>query len=781
MDQVIMRKYCLIVSLGIVFATTGCNKIVDSFNITWTNYDGSVLKTSNVKKDELPVYDGETPTKPSTSEHAYVFNGWDPEIVPAVSDATYKATYQEVTFSDIKMDASIEDEENDIGFFYDGYLKVVDWGDGVTDQNTSHVYSANGEYEIKITGYFVNFKLYEFKEKHNGNKHITAVTLPPSITKINEDAFRLCEGLKTVTSTDDKIVAIDKFAFYECENLETITGISRLETIGQNAFTSSGIKNIELPETLKTIDEYAFATSGLTSVNIPSQIEIINNSAFQNCHDLETVTFSDNSKITVIDSGAFSNCDKLTNLALPNSITKIAGSAFNSCKKLNNVILPSELTYIGSTAFAICQELTSITIPSKVSFIGVKAFSGCYKLNSFTVNRDENSPVLVFEELYDEETSTTEGDQFAGSTIDSVNLTYPTTLSYAAFRGCKQLKSADIRGVTVLPAELFTDCEVLDSLTLSSNLTNIGNSAFKNCTSLPALGKLPNKLTKIGDYAFQNCENMTDVILPDYDSGKQLDIGTHAFDNTGISTIYLPDCINNFASGAFANCKDLKYVFCEPYQQPANWVNWDEGLDKDSIIWNVADYGTRPDGFKYIATKTDDPKKFNVIIYDYVGVSSSITLPQSWSGYKGTYYPYKIGKNFLKDNTTITSVTIPSNYHSIDESAFEGCSNLATVNFNDGLAIIGDSAFKGCSSLPAGIVFPSSIIAIGSNAFSGVNLATVYLTECERVVGIGRDTFETNSFTEDNSIFVNQDYLEEYKSDPNWEPYLSYFYEPEND
>ncbi len=72
--------------------TTSCGQ---TYTITWKNYDGTVLKTDNVLENTMPKYTGENPTKASTAQYTYTFNGWTPEIVAATKDATYTATYTE--------------------------------------------------------------------------------------------------------------------------------------------------------------------------------------------------------------------------------------------------------------------------------------------------------------------------------------------------------------------------------------------------------------------------------------------------------------------------------------------------------------------------------------------------------------------------------------------------------------------------------------------------------------------------------------------------------------
>ena len=65
------------------------------YEVIWQNDDGTVLETSIVDADALPVYNGETPVKVSTDTADYTFSGWKPEVVAANADTTYTATYSE--------------------------------------------------------------------------------------------------------------------------------------------------------------------------------------------------------------------------------------------------------------------------------------------------------------------------------------------------------------------------------------------------------------------------------------------------------------------------------------------------------------------------------------------------------------------------------------------------------------------------------------------------------------------------------------------------------------
>ena len=66
------------------------------YNIEFVNWDGTVLYEYAESYSMIPVYAGDTPTKPTTAQYTYSFIGWTPEIVAVTGDATYTAMYDSI-------------------------------------------------------------------------------------------------------------------------------------------------------------------------------------------------------------------------------------------------------------------------------------------------------------------------------------------------------------------------------------------------------------------------------------------------------------------------------------------------------------------------------------------------------------------------------------------------------------------------------------------------------------------------------------------------------------
>ena len=101
-------------AVGEAVYTAVFDSVVNTYTITFQNYDGAVLQSTEVEYGSVPTYVGATPQKEATEQYSYTFAGWNPEVVAVTGNATYKATYtatkNSYTITWLNEDGSIIDQ-----------------------------------------------------------------------------------------------------------------------------------------------------------------------------------------------------------------------------------------------------------------------------------------------------------------------------------------------------------------------------------------------------------------------------------------------------------------------------------------------------------------------------------------------------------------------------------------------------------------------------------------------------------------------------------------------
>lgn len=302
---------------------------------------------------------------------------------------------------------------------------------------------------------------------------LASVTIPYSVTSIEEEAFSGCTQLVSL-SIPDNVESIGDHAFQSCQNLSSITFGNGVTYIGKNAF---------------------YGCYGLTSVVIPENVMWLGESAFESCINLASVMLSHN--ITVIKPWTFRGCDRLESVFIPERVIDISPDAFD-CPLIVSDENPRYAAAEGVLFNKNFSELIrypkkktepDYTIPNSVVVIKPRAFEYCRNLKSVTI------PNCV---------TSIEEEAFYDSGLTSVVIPESITeLKYAVFGECYSLQSVTIsNGVTSIGEGAFGYCENLKSITIPASVTSIAVDAFYRCNSLADIYVLNTVPVSVSDDTF---------------------------------------------------------------------------------------------------------------------------------------------------------------------------------------------------------------------------------------------------------------------------------------
>lgn len=281
----------------------------------------------------------------------------------AVMADTYDTTIDGITYS-INMDTK------------KAYAKTITTSNGRVTVKSSVKYQ-DKNYTVIGIGY----------EAAKGNTTITSVSLPSTLTYINDGAFKGCTKLVSVNIPAG--VKLYGTTFYGCTSLKSVVipyGVTYNDNIfGGADFAQSGLESVTIDSEI--VREGLFHSCySLKNVTFGNHVKYIEASVFYYCNSLEKITLPDG--LTTICNNLFQSCTNLRSVTIPSIVTSIGNNAFYGCKNLTTINLPENLKTIGGYAFYDCSSLPTITIPNKVTSIGDKAFEGCTGLTSVTLYCD---------------------------------------------------------------------------------------------------------------------------------------------------------------------------------------------------------------------------------------------------------------------------------------------------------------------------------------------------------------------------------------------------------
>ena len=198
---------------------------------------------------------------------------------------------------------------------------------------------------------------------------------------------------------------------------------------------------------------YSSATSSFTEMYVDGvQIDVTSGYTFNTTGE-HTVQYMLADKTTIGDS-AFKNCQRLSSIVIPDTVTSIGDYSFFGCSSLTSIDFGKGIKTIGNAVFYYCSSLTYIVIPDSVEKIGLNAFYTCYfHIGNFINNSSATGypwSAIIYDTIQDDGLYIN-GTTVVGCKEDATNVTIPesiTDIGDGAFNNCSSLNEITCLGTT---------------------------------------------------------------------------------------------------------------------------------------------------------------------------------------------------------------------------------------------------------------------------------------------------------------------------------------------
>ena len=265
----------------------------------------------------------------------------------------------------------------------------------------------------------------------------------------------------------------------------------------------------------------------LKEISVPESVNAFGSHAFSQTAWLDDER--DKSDMVIVNGILIDAARCKGKVAVPESVRKIAGWAFAGNVEITHLVLPYEKLAIEALSFRNCinlkkitdhtgneYELKSVTDLTNVDFPDIvkRIFSEC--INCFKLDNNNN---------------------LVESTGNIINLNFP-------------------EGIKSVGDEVYKDCHLLESITLSNDTETIGKSAFENSKWLKAV-KGAASVKSIGALAFSGCQSLESIDLSDALS----EMGSRCFEHcSDLKEIKISEKLEKIPERAFFRCKSLRKV-----------------------------------------------------------------------------------------------------------------------------------------------------------------------------------------------------------------------------
>ena len=244
----------------------------------------------------------------------------------------------------------------------------VDWGDGTTDTNTSHVYANPGKYVIVI----------DTPEGSYWYISATNTSISTNIQYIRKIKIGRFNG---------------RISLNACYYLESVS-IPNSVIMGDSAFyNDQSIKTIVVPKSNKNLGTYTFYYCYLLSnISLPNDLSGNNGeSIFYSCKNLKNIVLPNIKKMTY----NMFNGSGIQEIVIPNSVTDIGTNSL-FVPFLRNIIIPDSVTNMSTAFGSECILILDLSKQTKVislsNSLGISSYKCTILVPSTLLDQYKSAP-----------------------------------------------------------------------------------------------------------------------------------------------------------------------------------------------------------------------------------------------------------------------------------------------------------------------------------------------------------------------------------------------------
>jgi len=621
-----------------------------------------------------------------------------------------------------------------------------------------------------------------YKERKD---QITTLTFSEGITRIGESTFGGFKGLTSLT-IPDSVTLVDDYAFASCSNLEDLD-LGNGCALGESAFMYCPIRDLELGNS-GSFGLQCFTSSYITSITITASSPSFSEGAFWNCTGLKEVHFKGSAPSLVTDE------DFVSSLASFRDVTWYYDCA-QAGWTTSNRYDAEDKTWAGYTLVSEKHVHSASTTGATCDAPGATVYT-CVCGDTYTVDGEAAKGHDWSDWTTTEATCTADGLRTRTCKRSGCGKTESETI---LSEGHVELSSTDIEPTCIndgrwggrwcdVCGEVFeeevvrpatgihtfvdgscTGCGIAggkcgDDLywtVKDTVLTIYGNGPMYDfeARKAPWQTKYPKSVviepgvTVIGTYAFASSDWFKEITLPE----TVTRINEHAFYNSyNLKTLVLPDSLETIERNAFWDC-GVQTLHLGPNVRDVDaWTFFETGYLTGFTVDPANPLYTEVDG---ILMSKD---KLTLIAYPEGRRDTEFTVPS---------YVAALGDRALA-NGYLVSVTLSPGITYLPDHLFSGCGRLQTVNLPACLIKIGDNVFNSCDKLTE-ITIPAGVAGLGHGIFNDCESLRkiTFLGNCP---SFNRSAFygaTLDAYYPGQDITWTEDKLQDYRGDINWVPY----------